>query len=267
MSGERPAYPTTRDVADAREEQLLLSLDGPMPGRVQSYDPATQTADIVPLVRKQVVQPDGEYTMEALPVLPSVPVCHWRAGGAMLSLPIEEGTYGLVIVCAPAIGHWRVGDGDVTDPGDLRRHHMAHAVFLPCGLVPRSEALERTGAAGADGSGKPTGIVLGFDAENGARHLVRANGAVEIETGGATAFKVDANGTVNLGAAAGAAFVALASYVDARLTQIQAAFDAHTHIIAGITAAAGAPIVATNAPPASPIGPLATVAATKARAT
>ena len=265
MSGERPAYPTEQDLAAAREEQLLLSLDGPMPGRVQSYDPATQTADIVPLVRKQVVQPDGEYTMEALPVLPSVPVCHWRAGRAMLSLPIEEGTYGLVIVCAPAIGHWRVGDGDVTDPGDLRRHHMAHAVFLPCGLVPRSEALQRTGAAGttAPPDSLPTGIVLGFDAQNGARHLVRANGAVEIETGGATALKVAPDGTVNLGAATGAAFIALASYVDARLTALQIAFDSHVHA----TAALGTPSPPTAVPGVIPVGTLETTAATKARAT
>lgn len=263
MSGERPAYPTDDDVAKAREEQLLLSLDGPMPGRVQSYDPATQTADIVPLVRKQVVQPDGEYTFEALPVLPSVPVCHWRAGGAMLSLPIAEGTYGLVIVCAPAIGHWRVGNGDVTDPGDLRRHHMAHAVFLPCGMVPRSEALESTGAAGEDGSGKPTGIVLGFDTSTGPRILIRANGAVEIETGGATAVKVAADGVVHLGAAAGASFVALATAVDARLTALQAAFDAHVHA----TAALGPPVPPTPVPGVIPVGSLATVAATKAKAT
>lgn len=189
MSGERPAYPTDDDVAKAREEQLLLSLDGPMPGRVQSYDSATQTADIVPLVRKQVAQPDGEYTMEALPVLPSVPVLFPRMGDWFVSLPIAEGTYGLVIVCAPAIGHWRVGDGDVTDPGDLRRFHMAHAVFLPVGMTPRSEALERTGAAGEDGNGKPTGMVIGSDAADGSRILMRANGTVEIVAGGAVSIR------------------------------------------------------------------------------
>lgn len=192
MSGERPAYPTDDDVAKAREEQLLLSLDGPMPGRVQSYDPATQTADIVPLVRKQVARPDGEYTFEALPVLPSVPVLFPRAGDWFMSLPIAEGTYGLVIVCAPAIGHWRVGNGDVTDPGDLRRHHMAHAVFMPCGMVPRSEALERTGTAGTvddSPTGAPTGMVIGSDAADGSRILLRANGTVEIVAGGAVSIR------------------------------------------------------------------------------
>lgn len=224
MPGERLPYPTERDNLDDREEQFELRLFGPMPGRVQSYDPDLQTADIVPLIRQQVPQPDGSYAMEDLPVVPSVPVCFPRSGDAMVTLPIAAGDTGLLIVCGPAIGHWRVGDGDVTDPGDLRRFHLSHAVFLPVGLVPRSKALRSTGAAGATAppESAPTGIVLGFDGD-GSRVLVRANGSVDIETGGAVRTRVDSNGIVNLGAATGAAFVALASRVDAELAALRTA--------------------------------------------
>ena len=269
MSGERLPYPTERDVLDAREEQLELRLDTAFPGRVQSYDPDLQVADIVPLIRKQVPQPDGSHTTEELPVLPCTPVCFPRMGPWFLSFPIAPGDTGLVIVCSGAIGHWRVGDGDVTDPGDLRRFHLAHSIFLPMGLVPRGRKLTKTGAAGVSEAAPsiPTGVVLGSDNISGPRVLLRSNGGVEVETGGATALRVESNGTVHLGAAAGAAFVALASYVDARLATIQAAFDAHTHVVAGTTAMAGAPIVATVAPTAAPVGPLPTVAATKAKAT
>ena len=266
---ERLPYPTDRDILDARQEEAELRMDTAFPARVQSYDPDLQVADLVPLIRKQVPQPDGSHVMEDLPVLPCVPVCFPRMGTWFLSFPVVPGDTGLVIVCSGAIGHWRVGDGDVTDPGDLRRNHIAHSVFLPMGLVPRTRKLTRTGAAGSSAppAPAPTGLVLGSDNASGPRILIRANGAVEIETGGATAVKVDANGMVNLGAAAGAAFVALASYVDARLATIQAAFDAHGHAVSGTTAAAGAPLVAVAAAPTSPIGPLATVAATKAKAT
>lgn len=231
MAGERLPYPTERDILDAREEQMELRLFGPMPARVQSYDADLQVADLVPLVRQQVPQPDGSYVMEELPVIPCVPVCFPRSGTAMVTLPIAPGDTGLVIVCGPAIGHWRVGDGDVTDPGDLRRFHLAHAVFLPVGLVPRSRALQRAGAAGtALSTGNPSGVVLGFDDEDGARVLVRANGAIEMETGGATAVKVDPSGTVNLGGASGAAFVALASRVDAELAALKAVFTGWTPV-------------------------------------
>lgn len=224
MSGERLPYPTERDILDAREENLRLDLETAFPARVQSYDPDAQTADLVPLIRRQVPQGDDSYAMEALPVLPSVPVCFPRVGTWFLSFPVAQGDTGIVVVCSGAIGHWRVGDGDVSDPGDLRRHHPSHAIFLPMGLVPRSRALAKTGAAGESVStGLPTGVVLGSDNANGPRVLIRANGAVEIETGGATAVRVDANGTVNLGAASGAAFAARADLVNAIVSSLKEA--------------------------------------------
>lgn len=257
---ERPPYPTDRDILDAREEQFELRIDTAFPGRVQSYDPDLQVADVVPLIRKQVPQPDGTYVMEELPVLPCTPVCFPRMGGWFLSFPIAPGDTGLVIVCSGAIGHWRVGDGDVTDPGDLRRNHIAHSIFLPMGLVPRGRKLTKTGAAGTHPqTHAPTGLVLGSDDASGPRVLVRANGAVEIETGGATAVKVDPNGTVNLGAAAGAAFIALASRVDAELTALKAVFNGWTPVPNDGGAALKTAMTSGWTP--------TTVAATKAKAT
>lgn len=234
--GERPPFPTDRDVAEAREEQLELRIDTAFPGRVQSYDPDLQVADVVPLVRKQVPQPDGSYALEELPVLPCVPVIFPRMGPWFLALPIAPGDTGLVVVCSGAIGHWRVGDGGVTDPGDLRRHHLAHAVFLPLGLVPRSQKLTQTGAAGAT-DGRPTGVVLGSDAASGPRILVRANGAVEIATGGGVKVRVEANGDVHVGGTAGS-LVALGDLVDARIEAIREWLNTHTHPVAGATASA-----------------------------
>jgi hypothetical protein len=224
MSGERPAFPTDEDIADAREERLRLDMETAFPARVQSYDPDLQVADLVPLVRRQVPQPDGSHTTEALPVLPSVPVCFPRVGVWFLSFPIAPGDTGLVVVCSGDIGPWRIGGGDVTDPGDLRRHHLSHAVFLPAGLVPRSRALTQTGAAGTSGS-TTTGLVLGSDNASGPRLLLRADGAVEVETNGATALRVETNGTVHLGAATGAAFVALASSVTTQLAALKSAIS------------------------------------------
>lgn len=226
---ERPPYPTDRDILDAREEQFELRIDTAFPGRVQSYDPDLQVADVVPLIRKQVPQPDGTYVMEELPVLPCTPVCFPRMGGWFLSFPIAPGDTGLVIVCSGAIGHWRVGDGDVTDPGDLRRNHIAHSIFLPMGLVPRARKLTKTGAAGAT-DGRPTGLVLGSDNASGPRVLARANGSVEIETNGATALRVESNGTVHVGAATATAFAARADLVDAIVSSLKTAIAGWTPV-------------------------------------
>lgn len=250
---ERETFPTERAILDAREEQQELRAFVALPGRVQSYDPVTQTADIVPLIRQQVPQPDGSYAMEALPVLPSVPVLFPRVAGWFLAFAIVPGDTVQILVNTAAIGHWREGDGGVTDPGDLRRQHLAHAVAIP--------GLYRRGAALGNAPSGTNAIVMGADADGGTRLTFRTNGSVLVTQGAGVVVQIDADGTVHLGGAAGE-FVALANLVAARLTALQSAFDSHTHLYAP---GPGAPVP--TAPPVPLVGALAPVAATKAKAT
>ena len=213
MSGERLPYPAELDVLRARLEQHALEQHVALPGRVQIYDAATQTADVVPLVRHPVPQPDGSYALEDLPVVPSVPVVFPRTGRWMLTLPIVAGDTVQLLVNTAAIGHWRAGSGDVTDPGDLRRQHLAHAVAIP-GLYARSAAL---------GHASATDLVLGDD--QGTRVAIKPDGTVTITTGAGVALKIDADGTVHLGGAAGEA-VAMAALVKGNLDALKTIFDA-----------------------------------------
>jgi hypothetical protein len=69
---------------------------------------------------------------------------------------------------------------------------------------------------------------------------------------------------IHLGAESVSTFVALASYVDARLSTIQSTFDTHTHAVTvtgSATTQSGTSLV-----PSSPIGTLASVKAAKTRA-
>lgn len=213
---ERETYPTERALAEAREEQHELRTHVAYPGRVQSYDATTQTADVVPLIRQQVPQPDGSYALEELPVLPCVPVVFPRTVGHFLAFQIRAGDTVQLLCNTSAIGHWRVGDGDVCDPGDLRRQHLAHAVAVP-GLYTAGRKLAHA----------PTGndeLVIGADADSGTRITIRTNGSVLIAQGGTTVAAIDADGTVHIGGAAGE-FVALANLVSSNLTTLKAAIS------------------------------------------
>lgn len=247
---ERPPYPTERDVLDAREEQFELRHHVAYPGRVQTYYPDTQTADVVPLIRQQVPRSDGGYDMEELPVVPSVPVIWLRSAGWGMSLKIRPGDTVQLLCNTSAIGHWRVGSGDVTDPGDLRRQHLAHAVAIP-GLYTRGMAL----AHAADGDDE---MVIGSDATGGTRLKFKTNGSVVIAQGDTIVAQIDPDGTVHIGGAAGD-FVALASLVDARLGAIRTWLNTHTHTVA---AAPG-----TSSVPTAPLSEQDSTAATKAKAT
>ena len=213
--GERPPFPTDRDVLDARLEQQALETHVGLPGRVLRYDAATQTADVVPLVRHPVPQPDGDHTFEDLPVIPSVPVLWPRVGAWFLALKVEAGDTVQLLFNSADLGTWRTGDGSVVTPGDLRRHHLAHAVAIP-GLYTRGRAL-------AHAPSDDVGLVLGSDT-SGARVTLRTNGALEITTGAHTAVVIDPDGTVHLGGAAGE-LVALANLVAAQLSALKTAIN------------------------------------------
>ena len=165
---ERMPYPTETEVAHARMEQHDLEQYTGCPGRVERYDAATQTADIVPLVRHPVPQPDGSYTTEDLPVVPSVPVLMLRSGRMFFAPPLAPGDTVQLLVNTSAIGHWRAGAGDVTDPGDLRRQHLSHAVAIP-GLYVRRKALAHASA---------TDLVMGDD--EGTRLAIKPDGTVTV---------------------------------------------------------------------------------------
>lgn len=244
---ERMPYPTEPQLAHARMEQHDLEQYTACPGRVQSYDAATQTADIVPLVRHPVPQPDGSYTTEDLPVVPSVPVLMLRSGRMFFAPPLAPGDTVQLLVNTSAIGHWRAGDGGVTDPGDLRRQHLAHAVALP-GLYVRRKALAHASA---------TDLVMGDD--EGTRLAIKPDGTVTVTTGAGVAMQIDADGTVHL-AGVGGELVAMAALVTAQLNALKSA----------IAGAAVVPMDGGAAFKAALLGALsswpASVAATKTRA-
>ena len=55
------------------QTQLRRSMWTALPGRVQSFDPSKQAADIEPLIRDTWEGEDGSLQTGPLPVIPSVP--------------------------------------------------------------------------------------------------------------------------------------------------------------------------------------------------
>lgn len=249
MTWDRSTAPEPVDVTRAWIEHHLAGVHTAMPCRVQSYDAAQQTADLVPLVRHPVPQPDGSFVMENLPVLPCVPVVFPRAAGHFLAFAVAPGDFALALFCEGAIGHWWAGanGGDVTDPGDLGRHHLSNAVCIP-GLYPLAQKL--THAPSGDAA-----IVMGSDA-GGMRITIKVNGTLEITQGVDLVAQCE-SGVWTFGGAAGAQFLALANLVDARLSSIRSWLNGHTH-----PTPSGA-----SSPPTTPLPAQDSVAATKAKAT
>lgn len=202
---------TYRRILDAR----LTDLHTALPGRVRSYDAATQTADIEPMIKRGV--PTGgeedDVVLEALPVLPSVPVLFPSGGQCFVTFPLAVGDPVLLVFSERDTSHYRA-TGAVADPGVPTMHGLSGAVAIPCAFGPRSAAM--SGVSSTD-------MVMG-----------RVNGLANITI---------KSGTAEVGGSSDSA--ALAS----RVSQLETWVITHTHPVV----LTPSPLAQSSSPPLTPI--------------
>lgn len=168
-----------------------------MPGRVEKYDAARQVADVKPLIQRRITTAEGGEIVESLPVIPDVPVVFPRAGGFFISLPIAVGDRVLLVFNDKSIDKFVTGEGEDTDPVDVRNQALSDAVALP-GFHPFGEAL--TGVSTSD-------IVIGKEGESQDFVALAAKVLTELQNV-AAAFNGHVHGGVTSGAATTAPVVA-----------------------------------------------------------
>lgn len=147
------------EAVDARLSELHTA----MPGRVEAYDLAAQTVDVTPLLKRVVLDLDGNELVEELPIIYAVPVAFPRAGKAFVSFPLAKDDIVLLVFCERSIDQWQE-KGGVQDPGDLGMHGLGYAVAYP-GVYDGTRKLAN---AHADH------IVIGWD--NGKRIYIKSDG-------------------------------------------------------------------------------------------
>jgi len=165
----------TPDFVTVLREAAAQAVEGifvGMPGVITKYNPGTQTADVLPLLKRPYINDDGTRGADALPVLPNVRVLFPRGGGYFVSLPLGPGDGVGLIFMDRSIDDWEVSSGKVpVDPEELRQHDLSDAIAIP-GLCPLPGVIKDVIASGA-----------AFGKEKGAQ--VRATGSdIEITSAG-----------------------------------------------------------------------------------
>jgi hypothetical protein len=213
--------PTWAEVIREAIESRLIDVHTALPGRVKpgTYDSATQTADIILQVNRQIQADDDSIISEKLPVLPSVKIGFFKAGDFSITFPIQDNNPVFVIFSEVSLDMWR-GSGDVVDPGDIRRHSLTGGVAIPI-LYPDSEVV----------TGSKIGDDLIIGEKGDTRIHIKPGGACEVtENGEPTAHD----------------WVAMAGLVLSELQDVKTDFanlltsiNTHTHPVSG--AATGTP--------------------------
>lgn len=127
MSNPTPSHATIYDRAFAKRSATLRVA---LPGRVESYDPATQKANVQPLIMESYADDLGDAQVERLPVVTNVPICFPGAGPYRVTFPVAVGDTVLLVFCSSSIDRWLSRGGEV-DPQDARHHDISDAVAIP----------------------------------------------------------------------------------------------------------------------------------------
>lgn len=230
--------PTLDETIQTLINDRLLNLHTALPGRIVSYNSATQRCDVAPLLQRKYT--DGR--VKNLPVIPNVPLVQPSSGTTFIHLPIEVGTGVLLIFSERSIDKWKTSGG-FQDPDDPRKFDLSDAIAIP-GLRPFNDPVSPP---------NNTQITI----KSGTTEIrISKDGAVSIVAS-----------TVHLGELSASDFVALAQKVDNALADIKSAFDSHQHPGTGLLDSLSGPVTGMTGAPTSPLPAAASVAATKVKAT
>ncbi len=242
MPQEPQETPQLTELLEAVQDDLQQRIYTALPGKINSYDATTQTAEVQILVKLPVVDPQGVVSFEEIPPLASVPIAFERGGGAFMSFPLAAGDNVMVQCCMHSIDNYYASDGSViVDAGYLQMHDLSDAVAYPK-FYPKSKAL-----ASAD----PNNFTLGRD-------------------GGCTLhFKPD--DTIHLGADPAAEGVALGDTTKAEIEALRdtvnsliTAYNSHIHITTATVGASPTPgVISPTTSSATPPAVVGNVASTK----
>ncbi len=156
--------PTIAEIVREALDSRLNDVHVALPGRVEKYDASTQTADVLPMVRRAITDTDGNTQHEELPVIPNVLVHFPRSAGFHMVWPLSQGDFVTLLFNSSAIGNWRE-TGDIADPGDLRRHDLSYPVAIP-GAAPKGDVLPAaTTSVRLDVTAPTTHIQVGSDVD------------------------------------------------------------------------------------------------------
>jgi len=196
-------------------ESYMGNVHVSLPGIVESYDAATQTATVQPAVKRPIMSEDDVLQWEAYEPIQNVPVEF--SGSTSLSFHFALSPGDTVVLCWQdfSIATWR-NTGAVSEAGDTRKHGSSYPIARPW--------YRPSGGPGPDTDnsiGLPGGLRIQF-----------TSSAVKVGEG--------------------SDFVAMAAKVDARIAALETYVTSHTHPVAGVTAG---PAAVVSAPPAVPPTP------------
>lgn len=107
-------------IKDGTSNNLRVAI----PGIIHEFDPTTQTVSVQPALTENILNPDLSTSSVGLPLLVDVPIVLPRAGGYVLTMPVQKGDECLVVFGDMCIDAW-FSYGGVQNQLEKRRHDLS----------------------------------------------------------------------------------------------------------------------------------------------
>jgi len=197
--------PVAKELAEVLESFGQARIEGvhfSCPGIVQEYDHDTQTAKVLPAVRRPVRTPDGTVLYEDHPVIPGVPIAWPKGGGYGFHCPLSKGDRVMLVFSDLTTSEHRT-TGEVSEPFDLRLHGLGCPTAIPCDITEPGEfsnlASDNKARIGKDGDDAQVEFDSGsIHAGRGASESLAFHGTIKGFMDALKAFCDDSN-TANSG--------------------------------------------------------------------
>jgi hypothetical protein len=164
-----PRTPQLADVILAAIDTRMVGVHTSIPGRIETFDPATQTAGVKPMIKRRSENADGTYLDESIPVVPRVPVCFPRAGSLYITWPVAPGDLCELVFSEQSRDNFKAAvEAAEVDPDDFRRFDLSDAFAIPGGY-PEALAIKDF---------DPTDIVIGI--EGGVQIHLKPDGKIAL---------------------------------------------------------------------------------------
>lgn len=110
-------------------DNLSNNLRVAIPGIIEEFDPQTQTATVQLALREKISNQDLSQEWVDVPLLLDVPIVLPRAGGFVLTMPIQKGDECLIIFADMCIDAF-FSNGGVQNQLEKRRHDLSDGIAI-----------------------------------------------------------------------------------------------------------------------------------------
>ena len=130
MASIKELYGSEEQLYDAIIKKVNFNLRCCIPGIVQSYNSTTNTAEIQPAVREEIVNEDNSVSYVNLPLLVNVPIVFPRCKNGGMAFPLQQNDECLIFFSDLSYDNfWK--SGDVQNPIEVRRHDLSDGLAIP----------------------------------------------------------------------------------------------------------------------------------------